>query len=86
MQWATKKSLNYSLLSDPSNQLIKKLGAFVQPNKSVSLVGFTSTELTSSTKRSHFIFSKDDGKLIDLQLGVKPADESAAFLATNWSS
>jgi hypothetical protein len=28
-----------------------------------------------STKRSHFIFSKDDGKLIDAQLGVKPANE-----------
>lgn len=32
-QWRTKKELNYSLLSDPESKFIKKLGAFVQPNK-----------------------------------------------------
>jgi len=34
-----------------------------------------SVPLTPSTKRSHFIFDKDTGKLVDLALGVKPADE-----------
>lgn len=28
-----------------------------------------------STKRSHFIFEKGSGKLVDIALGVKPADE-----------
>ncbi|EIW70329.1 hypothetical protein TREMEDRAFT_29193, partial [Tremella mesenterica DSM 1558] len=32
-------------------------------------------QLTSSTKRSHFIFEKGTGKLADIAIGVKPADE-----------
>jgi hypothetical protein len=31
--------------------------------------------LTRSTKRSHFIFEKGSGKLVEAKLGVKPADE-----------
>jgi len=57
-KWKTKKNLNYSLLCDPQSQLIKRLGAFVLP---------------SSTKRSHFIFEKGSGKLVDADMAVKPA-------------
>lgn len=59
-KWATKKTLQYELLCDPESKLIKKLGAFVAPN---------------STKRSHFIFEKGSGKLVDKAVGVKPADD-----------
>lgn len=60
MQWIDKKTLNYKLLCDPQSQLIKRLGAFVEPN---------------NTKRSHFIFEAGSGKMVDAQLGVKPADD-----------
>lgn len=59
-KWATKKTFQYELLCDPESKLIKKLGAFVAPN---------------STKRSHFIFEKGSGKLIDKVVGVKPAED-----------
>ncbi|ORY26331.1 thioredoxin-like protein [Naematelia encephala] len=59
-RWIDKKELNYKLLCDPDSKLIKKLGAFVLPN---------------NTKRSHFIFEKGSGKLVDAQLGVKPVDD-----------
>ncbi|OCF31101.1 hypothetical protein I317_07632 [Kwoniella heveanensis CBS 569] len=59
-KWITKKELTYKLLCDPESKLIKRLGAFVAPN---------------NTKRSHFIFEKGSGKLVDIALGVKPADE-----------
>ncbi|WWC86157.1 uncharacterized protein L201_001030 [Kwoniella dendrophila CBS 6074] len=58
-KWINKKQLTYKLLCDPESKLIKRLGAFVQPN---------------NTKRSHFIFEKGTGKLVDIALGVKPAD------------
>ncbi|ORX35554.1 thioredoxin-like protein [Kockovaella imperatae] len=60
-RWKDKKELNYNLLCDPQSKLIKRLGAFLAPDK---------------TKRSHFIFEKGSGKLIDAQIGVKPADDS----------
>ncbi len=37
-----------------------RLGAFVLPK---------------NTKRSHFIFEKGSGKLVEAKYGVKPADE-----------
>ncbi|WRT64066.1 uncharacterized protein IL334_000994 [Kwoniella shivajii] len=64
-KWITKKDLTYKILSDPQSQLIKRLGAFVLPN---------------NTKRSHFIFEKGSGKLIDIALGVKPADDPGNVL------
>ncbi|BEJ10685.1 hypothetical protein CspHIS471_0101070 [Cutaneotrichosporon sp. HIS471] len=60
LKWKTKKEFKYHLLSDPESKLIKRLGAFVLPN---------------NTKRSHFIFEKGSGKLIDIALGVKAADD-----------
>lgn len=59
-KWKTKKSLTYHLLSDPKSKLIKRLGAFVPPK---------------NTKRSHFIFEKGTGNLIDVAIGVKPAED-----------
>jgi len=56
-KWQAKKSLPYSLLSDPKRTLIGALGAG-----------------KASTKRSHFVFEKGTGKLIDKSIGVKPAD------------
>jgi hypothetical protein len=61
----TQKQLPYSLLSDRDRVLIKALGAFVPPK---------------STKRSHFIFEKGSGKLIEKQLGVKGAERFAIHL------
>ncbi|AAW42425.2 hypothetical protein CNC04710 [Cryptococcus deneoformans JEC21] len=59
-KWKAKKSLNYHLLSDPKSKLIKRLGAFVPPK---------------NTKRSHFIFEKGTGNLIDIDIGVRPAED-----------
>ncbi|CAD6586104.1 MAG: hypothetical protein TREMPRED_004334, partial [Tremellales sp. Tagirdzhanova-0007] len=59
-KWITKRELNYKLLCDPESKLIKRLGAFVQPN---------------NTKRSHFIFEKGSGKLVDVQMGVTAAED-----------
>ncbi|WVQ97348.1 hypothetical protein IAU59_004459 [Kwoniella sp. CBS 9459] len=64
-KWITKKELTYKLLCDPESKLIKRLGAFVAPN---------------NTKRSHFIFEKGSGKLVDIALGVKPADDPTNVL------
>ncbi|KAL7422057.1 thioredoxin peroxidase dot5 [Cryptotrichosporon argae] len=58
--WSTKHKLSYHLLCDPDQVFIKRLGAFVPPK---------------NTKRSHFIFEKGTGKLIDAEFGVKPALE-----------
>jgi len=65
------------LLSDPESKFIKKLGAFVQPNKWVDRACDSDWTCFAhcSTKRSHFIFEKGSGKLIDIALGVKPANE-----------
>ncbi|CAK9785222.1 thioredoxin-like protein [Cutaneotrichosporon oleaginosum] len=60
LKWKTKKELKYHLLSDPESKLIKRLGAFIAP---------------SNTKRSHFIFEKGSGKLIEAALGVKAAED-----------
>ncbi|KAI3607370.1 peroxiredoxin q [Moniliophthora roreri] len=57
-KWQTKKNLGYSLLSDPKRVFISALGA-ADKNK---------------TKRSHFIFEKGTGKLVDIKNPVKPAD------------
>ncbi|GMK59687.1 hypothetical protein CspeluHIS016_0802930 [Cutaneotrichosporon spelunceum] len=60
LRWKTKKTFQYHLLSDPENKLIKRLGAFVLPK---------------NLKRSHFIFEKGSGELIDIALSVKAADD-----------
>jgi len=57
-KWQTKKNLGYSLLSDPKRKLIQALGA----------------KSGATTKRSHVIFEKGTGKLVEKKLGVKPAD------------
>ncbi|KAJ4486987.1 thioredoxin-like protein [Lentinula lateritia] len=63
-KWQEKKSLPYSLLSDPERKLISALGANDK----------------GKTKRSHFVFSKAEedaegkGKLVDKHIGVKPVD------------
>jgi len=57
-KWQSKKTLPYALISDRKKELIRALGA---------LNG-------ASTKRSHFIFEKGTGKLLDRKLPVKPAD------------
>lgn len=64
-KWQTKNTLGYSLLSDPKRDFIKALGA----------------KSSNSTKRSHFVFEKGTGKLLDVKLGVKPDDSHAAALA-----
>ncbi|WVR05814.1 hypothetical protein IAU60_002839 [Kwoniella sp. DSM 27419] len=64
-KWINKKELTYKLLCDPESKFIKRLGAFVAPN---------------NTKRSHFIFEKGSGKLVDIALGVKPADDPSNVL------
>ncbi|KAI9639093.1 AhpC-TSA-domain-containing protein [Dioszegia hungarica] len=58
--WKVKQKLTYKLLCDPESKLIKRLGAFVLPK---------------NTKRSHFIFEKGTGKLVEAKYGVKPADD-----------
>ncbi|QRV78408.1 AhpC/TSA domain-containing protein [Ceratobasidium sp. AG-Ba] len=62
--WQNKQTLPYPLLSDPKRTLISLLGA----------------ASGNSTKRSHFIFEKGTGKLLDKQIGVKPADSPKAAL------
>ncbi|KAG8979776.1 hypothetical protein FRB94_011520 [Tulasnella sp. JGI-2019a] len=57
-KWQTKKNLQYSLISDPKRKLIHVLGA----------------KNGSSTKRSHVVFEKGSGKLIEKKIGVKPTD------------
>ncbi|KAJ3888208.1 thioredoxin-like protein, partial [Lentinula edodes] len=63
-KWQEKKSLPYSLLSDPERKLISALGANDK----------------GKTKRSHFVFARAEegaegkGKLIDKHIGVKPVD------------
>ncbi|WVN90304.1 uncharacterized protein L203_105540 [Cryptococcus depauperatus CBS 7841] len=65
-KWKIKKNLNYHLLCDPQSKLIKRLGAFVPPK---------------STKRSHFIFEKGTGKLINIDIGVKPVEDPHKVLS-----
>jgi peroxiredoxin Q/BCP len=55
-------NLPYSMLSDPKRVLIEQLGA---------------KGATGSTTRSHFIFEKGTGKLLQAQIGVKPDDRYA---------
>jgi len=62
-KWQGKKSLPYSLLSDPKRILVKALGA----------------GKNNKTARSHFVFEKSTegaagGKLLDKKMPVKPAD------------
>ncbi|KAK1223607.1 thioredoxin peroxidase dot5 [Marasmius sp. AFHP31] len=63
-KWQTKKNLSYSLLSDPKRVFIAALGA-ADKNK---------------TKRSHFVFEKGTGKLVDKKNPVKPADSPTLAL------
>lgn len=80
-KWIKKKDLNYRLLCDPESKFIKKWGrgdTGVLTADSGRLSRRTSGYRGStdpSTKRSHFIFEKGTGKLVDIALGVKPADE-----------
>lgn len=46
------------MLSDPDRVLIERLGA--------------KNAEKNSTKRSHFVFEKGTGKLLDAQIGIKP--------------
>ncbi|KAG8824251.1 hypothetical protein FRC17_009139 [Serendipita sp. 399] len=55
-KWKTKNSFDYTLISDPEHTFIKSLGA---------LSG-------NSVKRSHFVFERGTGKLLDAKVGVKP--------------
>ncbi|THU85957.1 peroxiredoxin Q, partial [Dendrothele bispora CBS 962.96] len=59
LKWQTKKTLPYPLLSDPSRTLIAALGAADKGTK---------------TKRSHFVFEKGTGKLVDKKVPVKAGD------------
>ncbi|ODN84114.1 hypothetical protein L202_00126 [Cryptococcus amylolentus CBS 6039] len=71
-KWKAKKNLNYHLLSDPKSKLIERLGAFVPPK---------------NTKRSHFIFEKGTGELIDAEIGVRPVEDPnnvVAFLTEKY--
>lgn len=63
-KWQSKKNLSYSLLSDPKRIFIAALGAADK----------------HKTKRSHFIFEKGTGKLIDKKNPVKPADSPTLAL------
>lgn len=57
-----QKSLPYGLISDPERILITALGA----------------GKNGKTGRSHFIFEKGTGKLIDKKIPVKPVDRCVA--------
>ncbi|KAG7095000.1 hypothetical protein E1B28_005794 [Marasmius oreades] len=63
-KWQSKKNLSYSLLSDPKRVFIAALGA-ADKNK---------------TKRSHFVFEKGTGKLIERKNPVKPTDSPTLAL------
>ncbi|KAJ9119116.1 hypothetical protein QFC22_003607 [Naganishia vaughanmartiniae] len=65
-KWATTKEFKYNLLADTKHDLLKQLGAFVPPK---------------NIKRSHFIFEKGTGKLIEKKLGVKPAEDTKNALS-----
>jgi len=58
-KWQSKHNLPYSMLSDPKRVLIEQLGA----------------KNGNSTARSHFIFERGTGKLLQAQISVK-ADDS----------
>jgi peroxiredoxin Q/BCP len=57
-KWQTKNNLGYPLLSDPKREFIKAIGA----------------KSGATTKRSHFVFEKVTGKLLNAHIGVKPDD------------
>ena len=65
--WQEKNKFGYSLLSDPERKFIKMLGA---------LNG-------TSTKRSHFVFEKGTGKLLNASIGVNP-DKRYAQAPLGW--
>lgn len=60
-----QKSLPYGLISDPERILITALGA----------------GKNGKTGRSHFIFEKGTGKLIDKKIPVKPVDRYVNVVA-----
>jgi len=64
-KWQGKKELPYPLLSDPKRAFIKSLGSFKPPK---------------STTRSHFIFEKGTGKLVEKKSSVKPAESATLAL------
>jgi peroxiredoxin Q/BCP len=57
-RWQSKNNLPYSMLSDSKRVFIEQLGV----------------KNGSSTTRSHFIFEKGTGKLLQAQINVKPED------------
>jgi len=57
-------NLPYSMLSDPKRVFIEQLGA----------------KSGNGTTRSHFIFEKGTGKLLEAQISVKADDRCAPFL------
>ncbi|KAG8757746.1 hypothetical protein FRC14_001575 [Serendipita sp. 396] len=63
-KWKTKNSFQYTLLSDPNREFIAMLGA----------------KTGNATKRSHFVFERETGKLLDAQIGVKPDTSHSAAL------
>ncbi|KAG9041792.1 hypothetical protein FS837_011735 [Tulasnella sp. UAMH 9824] len=63
-KWQTKKTLQYHLISDPKRELITALGAGAG----------------GKTKRSHLVFEKGTGKLVEKKLNVKPADSPTQAL------
>lgn len=63
-KWQSKNTLGYSLLSDPKREFISRLGA----------------KSANTTKRSHFVFERGTGKLLDAQIGVKPDSSHSAAL------
>ena len=57
------------MLSDPDRVLIEQLGA-----KNIE---------KNSTMRSHFVFEKGTGKLLDAHIGVKPNERCVRLLAAS---
>jgi len=63
-KWQTKKELPYPLLSDPTRAFISAIGA----------------GSTTKTTRSHFIFEKGTGRLIDKKVPVSAKESSKLAL------
>lgn len=63
-KWQSKKNLQYNLISDPKRELITALGAGAG----------------GKTKRSHLVFEKGTGKLVEKKLGVKPTESPSQAL------
>jgi peroxiredoxin Q/BCP len=66
LNWKNKYNLTYTLLSDPSWQVLKSLGV---------------TKGEKSIARSHIVVGKG-GAIEDLQIGISPGDSFAKAVAT----